>query len=201
MADLKLSNNAFAKLQAGITAIQTNVTVQAGQGQLFPYLDGSNYFYCTLVDSSATREVVKVTSHLAGSPDAFVVERGQDDTVGHAYSAGDIFELRLNAAVINDLSDRITEHVDFVGAEAHGLGTISTQDADDVNITGGTIEGATISNTTIENCSITLDPADTAVAGDVAPTVNAIANVYISSSPTPPTANTTTRGTLFLYYA
>lgn len=190
------ANNAFAKLQANITNVQTNITVQAGQGQLFPYVTGgTNYFYVTLVDSSANREIVKVTDHQAGSPDAFTVTRAQDGTSGQAFSAGDIFELRFVAASLTDLQSQldalddgatstlaevetaISDHEALVGSAAHGLGTISTQNANNVAITGGSI-----------------------VPSDVAVLTNKVVPVYISSSSTPPSASATVQGTLFIYY-
>lgn len=189
---IKFANNAVAKLQSNITSIQTNITVQAGQGQLFPYVTGgTDYFYVTLVDSSANREIVKVIDHQAGSPDGFTIVRGQDGTSASAYSAGDIFELRWVAAVLTDqqlsidnavsdlstLDGDFTTHEGLVGSAAHGLGTISTQNANNVAITGGSV-----------------------VPSDVAAGENKVVPVYISASSTPPTASSTVRGTLFIYY-
>ena len=100
---VRVSNNASATLAAGITSTATSVTLQSGQGALFPIIVAGQFFFATLVDSSNNLEIVKVT---ARSGDTLTVVRGQDGTTGRAYAAGDKIELRLVAAVFSELIQR-----------------------------------------------------------------------------------------------
>lgn len=99
------SNNASATLSSGISDSATSITVQAGEGALFPALSGGNFFYATLVNSSNQVEIVKVT---ARTGDTMTVERGQDGTQARAFQAGDKLELRVTAAALNNKVDRDT---------------------------------------------------------------------------------------------
>jgi len=102
---LAFANNAKTTLASGITDVATSLTVQAGKGALFPSTAGSTTYYCTLENSSAVKEIVKVT---AKSTDTFTVVRAQQGTTGTAYSAGDEFSLRLTSA---GLTEYIAEQV------------------------------------------------------------------------------------------
>jgi len=97
---MKFTNNATSTLASSITSIATSLTVAGGGGALFPTLTASDYFYCTLANSSGTIEIIKVT---ARSTDTFTITRAQDNTTGSAFSIGDKVELRLVAASLNDL--------------------------------------------------------------------------------------------------
>ena len=97
---MKFTNNATTTLASTITSIATSLTVAGGDGALFPTLTASDYFYCTLANSSGTIEIIKVT---ARSTDTFTITRAQDNTVASAFTAGDKVELRLVAASLNDL--------------------------------------------------------------------------------------------------
>jgi len=96
---IKLSNNAFATLAAGINSSATSITVTSGQGARFPSLTASDYFYATLVDTSNNLEIVKCT---ARSTDVLTVVRGQESTTARAYSTGDRIEIRLTAQTFLD---------------------------------------------------------------------------------------------------
>lgn len=96
---IKLSNNAFATLAAGINSSVTSITVTSGQGARFPTLTASDYFYATLVDTSNNLEIVKCT---ARSTDVLTVVRAQESTTARAYSAGDRLEIRLTAQTFLD---------------------------------------------------------------------------------------------------
>ena len=72
----QFTNNASTTLASGVSIGATSLTVASGTGMLFPTLAGSQYFYCTLANLSATAlEIVKVT---ARSGDVFTIVRGQD---------------------------------------------------------------------------------------------------------------------------
>lgn len=96
---LKVTNNAFGTLNAGITNSATTIVLTAGQGARFPTLSAGDYFYATLIDTSNNLEIVKVT---ARSTDTMTVVRGQDNTTARAYSTNDRFELRPTAALFNE---------------------------------------------------------------------------------------------------
>jgi len=113
---MKFTNNATSTLASGITSSATSLTVATGNGALFPTLGGSDYFYCTLANTSGTVEIVKVT---ARTTDTFTVTRGQDGTSGVAWNSGDKVELRLVAASLNDIP-KLDEANTFTAANAYG---------------------------------------------------------------------------------
>jgi hypothetical protein len=100
---LKVTNNAFGTLNAGINDSATTIVLTAGQGSRFPTLSAGDYFYATLIDTSNNLEIVKVT---ARSTDTMTVVRGQDNTTARAYSTNDRFELRPTAALFNETIDK-----------------------------------------------------------------------------------------------
>ena len=97
---IRLSNNAQTTLSSAISATDTSITV--ADGSVFPALSGSDYTYVTLEDTSGNLEIVKVT---AISSNTLTVTRGQDSTTARAFSSGDFVQLRVTAALLNDLSD------------------------------------------------------------------------------------------------
>jgi len=101
---VKVTNNAYGTLSAGIAAGDTTITLDGGQGARFPTLGAGDYFYGTLVDTGNNIEVVKVT---ARSSDSMTVVRGQDNTVARAYAIGDRFELRPTAALFDDIANNV----------------------------------------------------------------------------------------------
>lgn len=100
-----VKNNAYSTLASGINASVTSITLAAGTGSRFPTAGGADYFYATLINTSNQMEVVKVT---ARSTDTLTVVRGQDGTTARAYSASDRIELRVTAALLQDIRDSIT---------------------------------------------------------------------------------------------
>ena len=93
---VKVKNNAFGTISAGISTSDTTITLDTGQGARFPSLGSGEYFFGTLVDTSNNLEIVKVT---ARSTDSMTVTRGQDNTTARAFAIGDRFELRPTAAL------------------------------------------------------------------------------------------------------
>ncbi len=96
---IKLTNNAFATLAAGINSSATSITLTTGQGARFPTLSAGDYFYATLIDTSNNLEIVKCT---ARSTDVLTVVRAQESTTARAYSAGDRIEIRITAQTFLD---------------------------------------------------------------------------------------------------
>lgn len=99
---VKVKNNAFGTISAGISASDTTIVLDTGQGARFPTLGSGDYFFGTLVDTSNNIEVVKVT---ARSTDSMTVTRGQDNTTARAFAIGDRFELRPTAALFEAIQD------------------------------------------------------------------------------------------------
>lgn len=97
---VKVANNAFGTLSAGITTSDTTITLDSGEGARFPSLSSGEYFYATIVDTSNNLEIIKVT---ARSSDSMTVTRAQDGTTARAFSIGDRFELRPVAALFEDI--------------------------------------------------------------------------------------------------
>jgi hypothetical protein len=113
---LKVTNNAFGTLNAGINSSATTIVLTAGQGARFPTLSAGDYFYATLIDTSNNLEIVKVT---ARSTDTMTVVRGQDNTTARAYSTNDRFELRPTAALFNEKANA-NEYLPLTGGTLSG---------------------------------------------------------------------------------
>jgi hypothetical protein len=96
---IKLTNNAFGTLAAGINSSATSITLTTGQGARFPTLSAGDYFFATLVDTSNNLEIVKCT---ARSTDVLTVVRAQESTTARAYSTGDRIEIRITAQTFID---------------------------------------------------------------------------------------------------
>jgi hypothetical protein len=101
---IKLSNNAFGTLAAGINSSATSITLTSGQGARFPTLGAGDYFYATLIDTSNNLEIVKCT---ARSTDVLTVVRAQESTTARAYVTGDRIEIRLTAQTFIDAVNEI----------------------------------------------------------------------------------------------
>ncbi|NBS68928.1 hypothetical protein EBT31_08420, partial [bacterium] len=98
---VKFSNNATTELASSIGTSDTSITVV--DASKFPILTAGDYTYVTLDTDTAspTREIVKVTA-IAGN--VLTVARGQDGTSPASFAAGTKVELRLTAALLNDVA-------------------------------------------------------------------------------------------------
>jgi hypothetical protein len=133
---LKVTNNAYAVLNASITSSATTIVLVAGQGARFPTLSAGDYFYATLIDTSNNLEIVKVT---ARSTDTLTVVRGQDSTTARAYATNDRFELRPTAALFNEKANA-NEYLPLAGGTLTGKITAPSAD-----ILGNMILGDSVS--------------------------------------------------------
>jgi hypothetical protein len=124
---LKVTNNAFGTLNAGINSSATTIVLTAGQGARFPTLSAGDYFYATLIDTSNNLEIVKVT---ARSTDTMTVVRGQDNTTARAYSTNDRFELRPTAALFNEITTIAEAALPKSGGVMASGGRIQFQNSD-----------------------------------------------------------------------
>jgi hypothetical protein len=150
---LLFRNNASTTLSGSINNSQTSITVISGSS--FPSSLGSDYFYATMYEVSGNPsveiniEIIKVT---AVSGNIWTVVRAQDGTSARSRDGVSTcyIELRMTAASAalmlqseNNLSD--LQNVSTARTNL-GLGSMATQNASAVAITGGTISGITITN-------------------------------------------------------
>ena len=141
---VKVTNNGFSTLSAGITNSATTITLASGEGSRFPNPSSPDVFYATLIDTSNNLEIVKVT---ARSTDSLTVVRAQDNTSARAFSTGDRFELRPVAKLFEDIQ---AEARDLNGAElvldADGDTSITADTDDRIDIRVGGTDVAYISS-------------------------------------------------------
>lgn len=153
MTTLLFKNNASTTLSGSINDTQTSITVASASG--FPVVAGTDYFYVTMYEVSGNPaveiniEIVKVT---ATSGSLWTIVRAQDNTTARARNgvATCYVELRWTAASgalmlqkdnnLSDLASASTARTNL------GLGTMATQAANNVAITGGSISGVTLTN-------------------------------------------------------
>ncbi len=119
---LKVTNNAYGTLNAGINSSATTIVLTAGQGDRFPSLGAGDYFYATLIDTSNNLEIVKVT---ARATDTMTIVRAQDGTTARAYSTNDRFELRPTAALFTETIDKADAAVRRNGDTMTGVLTLN----------------------------------------------------------------------------
>jgi len=114
------SNNAVTTLAAGIDAAVTSVTVQ--DGSVFPALVGSNYTYVTFENLLGETEIVKVT---AISGNTLTVVRAQDNTPARVFSSGSKCELRLTAALLNEVAAQADTDTVYTHPANHAISVIT----------------------------------------------------------------------------
>ena len=103
---LLASNNASGKLLSGINNTAISVTLQTGQGALFPSpVSTVSYFYLAHVNpvTNLVDEIVQVT---AVSGDTFTIVRGQEGTTAVAWLTGDIVGDYFTAGSFNALAQK-----------------------------------------------------------------------------------------------
>lgn len=94
---IKLKNNVVGYLATAISASDTGLVLQSGNGASFPTLGTADYFYATLVSTGGTQEVVKVTARVG---DTMTVVRAQENTSAAGFAAGARVELRVTVGNI-----------------------------------------------------------------------------------------------------
>ena len=95
----KATNNAFGKLAEALPTDATRLTLQVGQGVVFPVISAPDYTLVTIEDVLGNREIVRVTGRSAGS-DALTVVRAQEGTTARSWKVGDVVECRLVASLM-----------------------------------------------------------------------------------------------------
>jgi hypothetical protein len=131
MANILFRNNASGTLAAGINPGDTSLTLDSGQGSLFPSPTGTEYAKMALEDVGGNIEIVHLTLR-AG--DVLTVVRAQEGTSALAFASGSRCELRATSAVYQEFLQRAGDTLP---------GTY--------DMTGGTIDGGTYQDGEVVN--------------------------------------------------
>ncbi len=163
MGTLQFKNNASTTLSGSINDTQTSVTVISSAS--FPVPAAGDYFYATMYEVSGAVEInieiVKVTSVIGN---VWTIVRAQDSSTARSRNgvATCYIENRMTAASAQLMTQRDNNLSDLVSATTArtnlGLGTMATQNAASVAITGGTISGVSIAG--VDSTTTIADNAD-----------------------------------------
>jgi hypothetical protein len=123
----------------------------------------------TITTTWANSTLVDVANALTGS----VAADGQTPVTGNINMTNNKIINLLNPSNLQDAATK-----DYVDTVAAALGTMATQDADAVDITGGTIDDVAITNGTITDAAIT-NPTITNGS------ISNVANVYVGQTTAP----------------
>ena len=96
-------NNASATLSVQAEIIDTTLTLQTNEGQLFPSPGASEFFLVTLEDTSGNIEIVRCTSR---TNDVLTVARGEELTTAKVFPVGSKVELRTTAGTFDEFIQR-----------------------------------------------------------------------------------------------
>ena len=162
---VKVTNNAFGTISAGISSSVTTIVLDSGQGARFPTLGSGDFFFGTLVDTSNNIEIVKVT---ARSSDSMTVTRGQDNTTARAFAIGDRFELRPTAALFEAIKDESTladgDYGDITVSSSGATFTIDNDAVTTAKINDANVTAAKLASTLdLSSKTVTLDKSDSAL--------------------------------------
>lgn len=163
MGTLQFKNNASTTLSGLINNTQTAVTVTSSAA--FPVPSAGDYFYATMYEVSGSTEInIEIVKVTAVSGNNWTIVRAQDGTTARARDGVSTcyIEQRMTAAAAQLMAQRDNNLSDLASAATArtnlGLGSMATQDASAVAITGGTISGVTI--TGIDSTTTIADNAD-----------------------------------------
>ncbi len=115
-----LSNNVASTLLSAIGTGDASLVLASGDGALFPSPTGSDHFYITVVETSGSLEIMKVTSR---SSDTLSITRAQDGTAAASFTAGAKVEMRINAASIEDAVSEATANIVTSAGATGGTGS------------------------------------------------------------------------------
>ena len=117
---VRFSNNASTTLNGAVSSSVTSIVVN--DASEFPTLSSGEYTYLTLANAAETKiEIIKITAINISSKTLTAV-RAQDSTAAQAFSSGDICELRMTAALLNDAASQDDDPSGTAVAMAIALG-------------------------------------------------------------------------------
>lgn len=132
-----LANNASSTLSTSMSPVSTTLSVKAGEGALFPVIGGaSDWFPLTCIKQDGRIEIMRCT---ARTGDVMTVERAQEGTPAIAWSALERVDLRLTAAVIEELNANVQAAVD----DAAGYIADTEQNTADIALLNQLRQGST----------------------------------------------------------
>ena len=107
-----LANNANGNLSGAITAAATTITLQTGQGAMFPIPNTvtGDFFPVTLVRPTGELEICYCTKR---EGDVLTVTRARESTTAKTFSAGDRVSLRLTTGVMQTIFDVVNNITPF----------------------------------------------------------------------------------------
>ena len=107
-----LANNANGNLSGAITAAATTITLQTGQGDLFPAPNAGtgDFFPVTLVRATGELEICYCTKR---EGEVLTVTRARESTTAKTFSAGDRVSLRLTNGVMRTILDAVNPITPF----------------------------------------------------------------------------------------
>lgn len=123
---VKLKNNVVGYLNTAINASDVYITLQNGNGALFPTLGVGDYFYATIIGTSNTYEIIKAT---ARTGDLLTVVRGQENTTPNSFAGGARIEMRVTAQSVIDVLDQINIQAEYQTFTGNGSATSFTMSA------------------------------------------------------------------------
>lgn len=129
-------NNAKSVLASAITDTATSLTLSSGTGALFPNPGVDQLFTLTLTDA-ATGEIYEIMHCTARTGDVCTVVRAQEGTTALNWSAGDYANNFITAGTAAAFAQNIP-----------AFGTMASQNASAVAITGGSVAADLAGSTT-----------------------------------------------------
>ena len=105
------SNQAETTLDGNVLA--GDGTIDVTDGSVFAAITGTEYYYCTMVDTSDNFEIVKVTSRATNT---LTVTRAQDGTAAQGFTDLDKIQIRLTAVTLEEFRDNIATNVTDITA-------------------------------------------------------------------------------------
>lgn len=183
---IKVTNNAASSLYTSLGASDTFLTVQPGDGAMFPQLDVGDVAFATIFDIYGHMEIVKIT---ARSGDVMVIERAQEGTTATDFAVGARIEGRFTAGMYDkalEAANIVTDlEVDAVQL-GPGEGAYADYDATEKTLTFGIppgVKGDKGDAGTLEIGTVTTgEPGTEAVVENVGTPTTAILNITIPRS-------------------
>lgn len=161
--DKALRDNLISGQMEGFAFSQTVGTGSQSQPQYFFWKNGTTWIRATntwqsggSADGNLTQQVFDLS--INSGTDYTTSPGGAIMTVGYTYTGSDLTAttggggmlawILSKMAVLKKVISDLAAHIALTGTSVHGLGTMSTQAASSVAITGGTVDGATVGATT-----------------------------------------------------